>query len=43
MLGAISARDWTQAGQQLLASKAAEQLPIRYGRLAHILLTGEPA
>ena len=40
MLNAIASGDWQTAHDELLASKAATQLPARYGTLAQMLLTG---
>lgn len=43
MLAAIGRQDWQAAHDELLDSKAARQLPGRYGKLATILLTGVDA
>jgi lysozyme len=40
MLNAVASGDWQTAHDELLASKAATQLPARYGTLAQMLLTG---
>ena len=40
MLNAVASGDWRTAHDELLASKAATQLPARYGTLAQLLLTG---
>lgn len=40
MLNAVRSGDWQTAHDELLASKAATQLPGRYATLAQILLTG---
>lgn len=39
-LAAMEAGNWKQAKKRLLRSKAARQLPKRYGRMAEILETG---
>lgn len=41
MIDALRSGNWQGAHDELLNSRAAEQLPARYGRLANWLLTGE--
>lgn len=40
MLDAIAAKDYRRAGDEILNSKAARQLPQRYARLASMMRTG---
>ena len=37
---AVAAGDWDEAAVQILDSKAARQLPLRYGELADMMATG---
>ena len=39
-IAALAARNWNAAAQELLDSKAARQLPSRYGELAEMIRTG---
>lgn len=41
MMAALGAKDWKTAAAELLNSDAARLLPVRYGRLAEILATGD--
>lgn len=40
MLGAVARSDWASAAREVLDSKAARQLPLRYNRLAYRMRTG---
>ena len=41
MIAAIEAEDWDEASTQILDSRAARELPARYGRLAEMMKTGK--
>jgi lysozyme len=41
MLEAIKNKDWQKASEEIINSKAAEQCPNRYQKLAYIMKTGE--
>lgn len=43
MIAAITAQNWSEAKAQCLNSSAARLLPTRYGRIADLLLTGNPS
>ena len=43
MIDALRSGNWQGAHDELLDSRAADQLPARYGRLSNLLLTGEIA